>query len=615
MTHTNRLIHEKSPYLLQHAHNPVDWYPWGPEAFEKARSEDKPIFLSVGYSTCYWCHVMERECFENDEIAGLLNDNFVAVKVDREERPDIDQVYMGAVQLLTGRGGWPMSVFLTSEGRPFHGGTYFPPDHFRPLLLRVADTYRSQREQVSAVADEIAAAIESMAAGPTAEGEVEFGRPLARAGIDALRKEFDEKHGGFGTAPKFPPYNALRLLFHEHRRTGEKQLLDIAVRTLDAMALGGIRDHIGGGFHRYSTDERWFLPHFEKMLYDNALLARAYVEAHVITEEPRFREVAEQTYAWVEREMMDPQGGFYSALDAESEGVEGKFYTWRQDEIISLLGKEHGGLFCRAYNVTDRGNYVEEATGRRTGQSVLYLSRPLHALEKDTSPEFAQFLQQLDGLRERLLRARDERPRPLRDDKILTAWNGLMIASLAYSGRELDEPPYIAAAARAAEFVLEHLRQEGRLLRRWRDGEARHPACLDDYMFLADGLLELHAATRDAKWLEEARSLVEVAIGDFWDDREGGFFYTATDAERLLVRPKDALDQPLPSANGVAVRVLLSLAEATGQERYRQHAERTLRALAPWLARAPHGTSALALSTAIYVDRVGGAASPGRAMV
>jgi len=604
MTHTNRLIDEKSPYLQQHAHNPVDWYPWGPEAFEKATRENKPVFLSVGYSTCYWCHVMERESFEDESLATLLNDNFVPIKVDREERPDIDQVYMDAVQSITGRGGWPMSVFLLPDGRPFYGGTYFPPDQFRQVLTRVARMYREERVRLDESAADVAESVASMAGVPKRAAGTEVGERLVRRTLEVLHRSFDAAHGGFGGAPKFPPHGALRLLLHEYRKAHEEGLLQMGTATLDQMALGGIHDHIGGGFHRYATDERWFVPHFEKMLYDNALLSRSYLEFYAVTHDPFYREAAEGIYAWVEREMTSPEGGFYSALDAESEGVEGKFYLWRRDEIISALGEKPGAIFCRVYNVTSEGNYTEEATGKRTDENILYLKQRV-----------GQDLRVLPALRAQLLRARDQRPRPHRDDKVITSWNGLMIASLAYAGRELQEPRYTGMAERAARFVLANLYADGRLLRRWRDGEAKFPGYLDDYAYLADGLLELHETTGDREWLDRARELMEAAIAEFWDDQDGGFFYTGEHSERLFVRPKEALDHPLPSGNGMAALVLLRLARATGEDRYRGYAERTLHALAPWMERAPYGTETLVLATALDVEQKAraGAAQPAHA--
>jgi uncharacterized protein YyaL (SSP411 family) len=639
MTHANRLINEKSPYLLQHANNPVDWYPWGKDAFEKARREDKPIFLSVGYSTCHWCHVMERESFENQEIARLINDGFVPIKVDREERPDIDQVYLEAVQAIAGRGGWPMSVFLMPDGRPFSGGTYFPPEQFKQVLARVSRMYREERAKVEAAAVAVTESVAAMVGRPRPPAQAEPTERLVRRALDVLRRSFDAAHGGFGGAPKFPPHSAIALLLHEHTSGADETLLPMVTATLDGMALGGIHDHIGGGFHRYATDERWFLPHFEKMLYDNALMLRNYAQAHAVTGDPLYRQVADSLLAWIGREMTSPEGAFYSALDAESEGVEGKFYLWRRAEIMQTLGEEEGRLFCAVYGIEEQGNYREEASGSSTGENIPYLRRRLSAsaqelglspadpstatLRSACSAEVASATKagreatslrstsslstglesRLAAAREKLLAARERRPRPHRDDKIITSWNGLMIGSLAYAGRALGEPHCTEMAQRAAGFVLDNLYLNKRLLRRWREGEAKHLGCLDDYTYLACGLLELHRTTRDRHWLDRARELMDAAITRFWDERPGGFFYTASEAERLFVRPKEALDHPLPSGNGMAALALLHLGELTGERRYLTHAERTLRAMAPWMERSPYGTDTLALAASIHLAR------------
>jgi uncharacterized protein YyaL (SSP411 family) len=601
--HTNRLISEKSPYLQQHAHNPVDWYPWGEEAFEKASREDKPVFLSVGYSTCHWCHVMERESFESEDIARLLNEHFVSIKVDREERPDVDQVYMDAVQAMTGRGGWPMSVFLLPDGRPFFGGTYFPPEQFERVLTQVARTFRENRSELEQDAEEVTRAVASMMRTPRREAGAQLGRGIVKKALDVLHRQFDAQHGGFGGAPKFPPHTALRLLLHEYRETGDEGLLEMARVTLDGMALGGIHDHVGGGFHRYATDGRWFLPHFEKMLYDNALLARSYVEAYALTGDPFYREVAEGIFGWVAREMTSSDGAFYSALDADSEGVEGKYYVWSLAEVEEVLGPKESSPFCEAYHVEADGNFREEATGESTGRNVLYLSTRVSELSKVGGEDARDLADRLSADRAILAEARNRRIRPHLDDKILTSWNGLMISALAQASRALEEPDYAARARRAASFVLAHLWSEGRLLRRWREGEAKGEGYLDDYVYLAEGLLALHEATGEREWLDRAQDLAEAAIERFWDEEEGGFFYSAEGTEKLFVRPKEALDHPLPSANGTAALVLLQLGEETGEAKYRQRAERTLRAMAPWMERAPYGTDTLVLATSTYVGR------------
>ena len=601
--HTNRLIDEKSPYLLQHARNPVDWYPWGPEAFAEAKRRDRPIFLSVGYSTCYWCHVMERESFENEDIAQVLNDNFIAIKVDREERPDIDQIYMAALQVLTGRGGWPMSVFLTPDGKPFHGGTYFPPAQFRETLARAARMYEQERKEVLQTAEEVVEQVAAMAGPRPRPAEGKLDRRVVRRALEVLHREFDVEHGGFGGAPKFPPHNGLTLFLHEYRGTREAGLLQMAARTLEAMALGGIHDQLGGGFHRYATDAEWLVPHFEEMLCDNALLIGNYVEAYALTKDPFFRAAAEDICAWVEREMTSPEGAFYTALDAESEGVEGKYYIWTRREILDLLGEDEGALFCRVYNVEEKGNYAEEATGRRTGGNILHLKQRLPQIAGEMGIPAAEMEARTAHARRKLLEARGRRVRPRRDDKVLTAWNGLMIGSLAYAGRALEEPRYVQAAERAARFVLDNLSENGRLLRRWRDGEAKYPGYLKDYVYLAQGLLELYEATGDRHWFERARELMDAAIAEFWDEADGGFFVTAERGERLFARPKDALDHPLPSGSGTAARVLLYLGEITGDDRYLDYVEETLHAFTPWMERAPVGTETLLLATSMYLER------------
>jgi hypothetical protein len=606
--HTNRLSHQKSPYLLQHAHNPVDWFPWGAEAFEKARREDKPIFLSVGYSTCHWCHVMARESFENQETARVLNEHVVSIKVDREERPDLDMVFMSAVQQMTGRGGWPMTAFLLPDGRPFAGGTYFTPNRFRHVIMQAASSYRQRRADVERAAAEVVAAVQrSFSPQAARRPPRDATRPalddvLIGRALDALRTSFDAEHGGFGAAPKFPPHGALPLLFHQYRRTEDDELLGMATRTLDAMALGGVRDHLGGGFHRYSSDAQWLAPHFEKMLYDNALLAMAYVEAYSLTQDQFYREIADGTYDWVAREMTHPAGGFYAALDAESDGVEGKYYLWRKAEVIDLLGAQQGELFCRIHNVEHEGNYADEVTHRKTGANILHMTRELPRLAQALDIPAPELNDRMCQARANLLAARQRRPPPHCDDKVITAWNGLMIASLAYAGRQLDTLRYTEAAERAAEFVHARLRQGGRLLRRWRDDEARFDAYLDDYVCLAWGLLELSETTGSDEWLERARELMDAGIGGFADDAEGGFFYTGKQHEPLFARPKEVFDHPIPSSNAIGVRVLIRLSATTGEQRYTEFAERALRGLSPWMSQLPRATESLAVAAAEWLE-------------
>ena len=602
--HTNRLAREKSPYLLQHAHNPVDWYPWGAEAMERAKAEDKPIFLSVGYSACHWCHVMERESFENEAIAALLNEHFVSVKVDREERPDVDEVYMTAVQMMTGHGGWPMSVFLTPDGKPFYGGTYFPPENrhgrigFPSLVTQLADAYRNRREEIEQVADSMAEELQKATrqrpvAAP--EGPLDADA-LVRAAVADLAKRFDEDNGGFGGAPKFPPHHALRLLLlaAAERQEGAGEPLPLLVTTLEKMALGGIYDHVGGGFHRYATDAVWLLPHFEKMLYDNALLAGVYADAFALTGRDAYARVARETCDWVLRDMTDEAGGFHAALDADSEGEEGKYYVWTEAEVNAALGgADAAAPFRQTYHILPGGNYREEATGHRTGANIPYLAVGISEtlLPDSLEPGIA-------AARETLLAERYRRVPPGKDDKVITAWNGLMIGGLARAGSALGEPRYLEAARLAARFCLTTLRPEGTLLRRYARGEAALPAYLDDHAFLADGLLDLHAATGEAEWADAARSLADTLLSEFWDPEDGGFFFVGSGQEALIARSKDLYDNALPSANGVAARVLARLGNLPGPEadRYAQKARALLHAYHGVIHRVPQGTSTLVLA-------------------
>jgi uncharacterized protein YyaL (SSP411 family) len=562
----NRLIDEKSPYLLQHAMNPVDWYPWGPEAFEKARSEDKPIFLSIGYSTCHWCHVMERESFEDPEVATLLNDAFVCIKVDREERPDIDGVYMDVATLMTGRGGWPLTIIMTPDQEPFYAGTYLPKESrfgmpgMLDLVPRVADLWKNRRAELTASADAVVSALRTSVAH---EGRGELGASELSTAVRQLSDTFDSEHGGFRGAPKFPtPHNLIFLLRH-WKRTGDDRALTMVERTLSAMRDGGVYDHVGFGFHRYSTDAEWLVPHFEKMLYDQALLAIAYTEAYLATGNDDYARTAREIATYVLRDMTAPEGGFYSAEDADSEGVEGKFYTWTADEIRHALNPREAELAVEAFGVRDGGNFDDEATRRKTGANILHRPRTLGETARFLETTEDELARALEPIRERLFGAREARIRPHKDDKILADWNGLMIAALAFGGRALDEPAYVAAAARAAEFVLSSMRdRDGRLLHRYRDGEAAISAHADDYAFLTWGLIELYEATFDPDHLEAAIELNEEFLSHFWDD-DGGFYFTADDAETLLMRRKEIYDGAVPSANSVAMLNLLRLGRLT----------------------------------------------------
>ncbi len=587
---TNHLAGQTSPYLLEHLGNPVDWYPWGDEALRRARVEDRPIFLSIGYSACHWCHVMERESFEDAGIAAVLNARFVPIKVDREERPDLDRIYMAAVVALTGGGGWPMSVFLAPNLQPFFGATYLPRDRFLEILNGVARTWAERRDQVIATAAKVQAMVEQeLAAGPAAEAPVPAPE-LRAAAIDSLRAGFDRRDGGFGAAPKFPPYGALAILLRSHAATGDAEALDMAVRTLDAMARGGLHDQIGGGFHRYSTDARWFAPHFEKMLYDNALLAPLYLEAWKQTGRVDFRRVAEGALAWAGREMTDPAGAFYATLDADSEGEEGRFYLWTTAEVRRVLGDDEARLVIDYYGMTEAGNF-------RAGQNILYVPVPVPL------PDFAR-RKQLDGtgLRARLdadrailLAVRDRRPRPHRDGKILTAWNGLMISTLARAAQITGDDAWRASAERAATAIAARVQSgDGRLRASWTSGRAGPPGYLDDYAFLARAYLDLHATTGRRSWLDRAASTVRAAAP--FRDPGGGFFFTSEEHRDLIARAMDFQDTSLPSGNAIMAECLVRLADALGETGWRDEAARTIRRAAPGMRRSPVAYASMILA-------------------
>jgi hypothetical protein len=584
----NRLADEQSPYLLQHKDNPVDWYPWGEDAFDRAKAEDKPIFLSIGYSTCHWCHVMEEESFEDPEVAEVLNDTFVPIKVDREERPDVDTIYMNVCQMMRGQGGWPLTILLTPDRKPFYAATYLPKrGRFQQmglidLIERVDQMWADDRDRLLADADEVTSLLRRSVdegAGTEAPDEQvldEAHRQLAR--------QFDETHGGFGSAPKFPaPHNLLFLLRHWHR-TGTDRALEMVTTTLDEMRLGGVYDQVGYGFHRYSTDQRWVLPHFEKMLYDQATHVLAYTEAHQATGTERYETTAREVCTYVLRDLQAPEGGFYSAEDADSENEEGEmeegaFYVWSIEEVREVLDEETAELVVDLFNMTEEGNYQEEATGERTGKNVLYLDRPLSKEAERRGRDVEALRSTLEAARTTLLAARDERPRPGLDDKVLTDWNGLMIASLATAARTFDAPDYEQAAVDAAAFLLDTMRdEEGRLLHRYREGDADIRAHLDDYAFLVWGLIELYQTTFDARWLRAALELTDECLDHFWDGTEGGFFLTADDGEELIVRPKELSDGAMPSGNSVMLANLLRLARLTGRTVYEERAD----ALARW---------------------------------
>lgn len=579
---TNRLLHEPSPYLQQHARNPVDWYPWGEEAFARARAEDKPIFLSIGYATCHWCHVMERESFEDPQVAALMNEAFVNIKVDREERPDIDSVYMTVCQAMTGTGGWPLTIIMSPDQQPFYAATYIPKENrfgrigLLELIPRLREFWRHRRQEALDLGTRVSQDLQQLEV--SRPGSAPHADTLYEAYRD-LSSAFDHVRGGFGKAPKFPIPHQLLFLLRYWRRTGEPQALEMVTRTLQAMRRGGIYDHLGFGFHRYSTDAEWLVPHFEKMLYDQALLSLAYLETYQATGDGEYAQVAREIITYVLRDMVSPEGGFCSAEDADSEGVEGKFYVWSADELRAALTTEDFALARILWNVTEVGNFAAEASGRPTGHNILHQTESLAQVAEHLGRSEPQLRQDRERWREMLYRRRQERIPPLKDDKILTDWNGLMIAALARASAVLDEAPYAQAAVTAAEFIHRELTlADSRLLHRFRGGQGGLPGYLDDYAFLTWGLLELYDATFEPRWLQWAMDLTRQLLGRFWDEAAGGFFFTAEDAEPLLVRSKELYDGAIPSGNAVALSNLLRLARLTGWTELDGYADRMWRA-------------------------------------
>jgi uncharacterized protein YyaL (SSP411 family) len=572
---TNHLIHESSPYLLQHAHNPVDWYAWGEEAFDRARRENKPVLLSIGYSACHWCHVMAHESFENEEIAKLMNDLFINIKVDREERPDLDQIYMNAVQMMTHHGGWPMTVFLTPDGVPFYGGTYFPPQDrynmpgFPRVLISVAEAYRDRPQEIAETGTALVNELRRL--GMTSGSDTRVQLELLDAAYAGVARGYDAVHGGFGGAPKFPPAMALEFLLRRYERNGNPEPLRMVTYTCEKMARGGIYDQLGGGFHRYSTDAKWLVPHFEKMLYDNALLSRLYLHLFQVTQSSLARETAEGILDYVLREMTDASGGFYSTQDADSEGHEGKFFVWEINEIKSVLGEANAASFIAHYNVTEGGNFE--------GKNILNV-------DPSTEPPAPE-------TRRKLFEVREQRIKPDRDEKIITAWNGLMLASFAEAGVILGRADYTAAARRNADFVLTKLQRAtltgALLLRTYKDHVAKFNAYLEDYAFFIEGLVTLFETTGESRWLKSAVALTDRMIAEFWDEEGGGFFFTGKSHEDLIVRSKDYFDNATPSGNSVAADALLRLAILTDNQKYRELAQTVLGSIAENVRRYPSG--------------------------
>ncbi len=648
--HTNRLIHAASPYLQQHAHNPVDWYEWGPEALEKARQENKPIFLSIGYSACHWCHVMAHESFEDEQTAAVMNRYFVNIKVDREERPDIDDIYMQATLIVNrGQGGWPMSVWMTPDLKPFFAGTYFPPESrfgrpgFRDLCERVGQLWEADRDALTADAERLAGLVRQSLT-PQAGGGQQFSLEQLDRVAMLLAEHFDETHGGIlsGGTNKFPPSMAMELMLraatrHGYRTGGEsaaaadrpapagspasrpavdpQRLVSLVERTLDRMARGGIYDHLAGGIARYSTDVRWLVPHFEKMLYDQALVSGAYLSAYQLTGKPEYARVARSIFEYVLADLQSPQGGFYSARDADSEGEEGKFYVWTRAEILAALDKEDGELFCSAYDVSDAGNW-DDPHAPGVEKNILHLPRELDVVAKLYGIERPELERRLAACRAKLLDVRSRRVPPHRDEKILAEWNGLMIAALARGGAILDEPRYTDAAARAARFILEKQFKDGRLLRSWRDGRVLEAAFLSDYAAMIEGLLDLYEATFDRAWLDHALRLNDAVIEHYADEQHGGFYFTADDHETLLTRNKDIRDGAVPSGNSVQLMNLLRLATIFDRDDLRKLAERSMQCFASDVLQSPAASERFlaavefALAGPVEIAVVGDPAAP-----
>jgi len=597
--HTNRLIHETSPYLLQHAHNPVDWYPWGDDAFKKAASESKPILLSIGYSACHWCHVMERESFENEEIAALMNNLFVSIKVDREERPDLDEIYMSAVQMLTGRGGWPMTMFLTPEGKPFYGGTYFPPEDrhgmpgFPKILVGVANAYRERPQDVEKSVAQILAALQRMS--QSSRSGRDLSPDVIGQSADQIAQAYDAEHGGLGKAPKFPNAGVYELFLRQYYHSKDARYREMVTHTLRKMANGGIYDHLGGGFHRYSVDEKWLVPHFEKMLYDNAQLVRIYAQAYCATGDLFFRQIVGETVDYLLREMLDGEGGFYSTQDADSEGEEGKYFVWTQDEINRILGEGTGEIFARIYDVTDFGNFE--------GKNILHPVLTVEQAAKLFRKEPGEIVTLVIDAKNRLFEEREKRPKPLRDDKILTSWNGLALSGLAEAIKILPRSDYIEAAQRTVAFFYEKMFRDNLLLHTYRHGEGKIFAYLDDYALLGLGLLDLYEAIFDRSHLERAEGLASILIREFWDDADGAFFFTGKSHEQLISRAKPAYDGSVPSGNAAAAQLLLRLYYFTGRDDYLIRAEKVLRSYYDAMQNQPFGFAHLLCALDLFLNK------------
>ncbi len=598
---SNRLMSEKSPYLLQHAYNPVDWYPWGDEAFEKAAKEDKPIFLSIGYSTCHWCHVMEKESFEDPEVARLMNDVFVSIKVDREERPDLDHVYMMVCQMMTGNGGWPLTMIMTPEKQPFFAATYIPKTSrfgrtgIMELIPRIKEIWVTRREEVLKSATKILDVLQKVE--KTSPGK-ELDKSVLDKGFQELAQRFDKEYGGFGKTPKFPTPHNLLFMLRYWKRTGEKKALTMVEKTLQQMRMGGVYDQIGYGFHRYSTDKKWLVPHFEKMLYDQALLAMAYTEAFQASGKEIYRNTSREIFSYVLRDMTSREGGFYSAEDADSEGVEGKFYLWDEDEIRRVIKKEDADFFIKLFNIEKEGNFEEEATGKKEGRNIPYFRKSMAEIAQDQKMSENELKDRIRSASEKLFQIRENRVHPHKDDKILTDWNGLMIAALACGYKVFCNAEYARAAQKAANFILKRMRKpDGRLLHRYRDGEVKINANLDDYAFLIWGLIELYQATYESYYLKAALELNEDMVSHYSDKSSGGFFFTPDDGENLIVRKRELYDGAVPSGNSVATFNLLRLARLTGDHTLEEKAAQISRAFSDQISQMPSGHAQFMVAT------------------
>ncbi|GJM16094.1 MAG: thioredoxin domain-containing protein [Thermodesulfobacteriota bacterium] len=595
MKHSNRLKNEKSPYLLQHADNPVDWYPWGEEAFEKARRENKPILLSIGYSTCHWCHVMEHESFEDEEVAKLMNDTFVSIKVDREERPDIDNIYMTVCQMMSKGGcGWPLNIIMTPDKKPFFAATYIPKESrygrlgMIEFIPKVKEAWEKDNENILNSAQAVTEAVRKATDVSQNTQAIDLSTKTLDTAYNQLLRNFDEENGGFGKSPKFPtPHNHLFLLRY-WKRTGDKQALGMVEKTLQEMRLGGMYDHVGFGFHRYSTDPNWLLPHFEKMLYDQAMLAMAYTEAYQATGKKEYEKTAREILTYVLRDMTSPEGGFYSAEDADSEGEEGKFYVWTEGELKETLGDKDAELIITNFNTSKSGNFTEEAGGHQTGANIMHLKKPLSEIAPSYEISEEEFAGKIEKTRVTLFNEREKRIHPYKDDKILTDWNGLMIAAFSMAGRTFNEPEYTNAASKAANFLLKDLRDSnGKLLHRFRNGDAGITANIDDYAFLIWGLLELYESTFDVAYLKAALALQDDLDKGFWDNKYGGYYFTSNDAEELISRQKEIYDGAIPSGNSVAGLNLLKLSRITGNVEYEKKADQLGKAFSETISSGP----------------------------